>query len=67
MDLEVAREQVTVLLAQLDEGRATRQGVEEGRLTEQEKWLAFYDSQHVLEKAKLNLLKQTGTLQAALK
>jgi outer membrane protein len=67
MDLEVAREQVTVLLAQLDEGRTTRQGVEEARLSEQEKWIAFYDSQHVLEKAKLNLLKQTGTLQAALK
>lgn len=67
MDLEVAREQVTVLLAQLDEGRATRQGVEEARLSEQEKWIAFYDAQHVLEKAKLMLLKQTGTLQAALK
>jgi outer membrane protein len=67
MDLEVAREQVTVLLAQLDEGRTTRQGVEEARFSEQEKWIAFYDSQHALEKAKLNLLKQTGTLQTALK
>ena len=67
MELEVAREQVTVLLAQLDEGRATRQDVEGARFSEQEKWIAFYDSQHAVEKAKLNLLKQTGTLQAALK
>lgn len=67
MDLEVAREQVSVSLAQLDEGRATRQAVEEARLTEQEKWIAFYNSEHLLEKAKLNLLKNAGTLQAALR
>lgn len=67
MDLDVAREQVTVLLAQLEEGRATRQAVEEARLAEQERWIAFYNSEHTLEKAKLALLKNTGTLQAALR
>ncbi|MDQ2946711.1 MAG: TolC family protein [Acidobacteriota bacterium] len=67
LDLDVAREQVSVLLAQLDEGRTTRQAVEEARLTEQEKWIGFYDAQHLLEKAKLTLLKNTGTLQAALR
>ncbi len=67
LDLEVAREQVRVLLEQLDEGRVTRQAVEEARLLEQEKWIAYYESQNLLEKAKLNLLKQTGTLQAALR
>lgn len=67
LDLEVAREQVRVLLDQLEEGRSTRQAVDEARLTEQEKWIAYYDTQHVVEKAKLNLLKQTGTIQAALR
>ena len=67
LDLDVAREQVSVLLAQLDEGRTTRQAVEEARLTEQEKWIGFYDAKHLLEKAKLTLLKNTGTLQAALR
>jgi hypothetical protein len=36
-------------------------------MTEQEKWIAFYDAQHALEKARLNLLRQTGTLVAALR
>ncbi|MDQ6759029.1 MAG: TolC family protein [Acidobacteriota bacterium] len=67
LDLDVEREQVSVLLAQLDEGRTTRQAVEEARLTEQEKWIAFYNSQHLLERAKLMLLKNTGRLQAALR
>ena len=67
LDLDIARDQVSVLLAQLEEGRTTRQAVEEARLTEQEKWLSFYNSQHLLEKAKLTLLKNTGRLQAALR
>ena len=67
LDLEVAREQVRVLLDQLGEGRATRQAVDLARLQEQEKWIAYYDAQHAVEKAKLNLLKQTGTILAALR
>ena len=67
LDLELSREQVTVLLAQLDEGRTTRQAVEEARFLEQEKWLAYFDGQHTVEKAKLSLLRQTGTLLAALR
>ena len=67
LDLDLAREQVTVLLAQLDEGRVSRSQVDEARLTEQEKWIAFYDTQNVVEKAKLNLLRQTGTILAALR
>ena len=67
LDLELAREQLKVYLDQLEEGRITRQAVEEARMAEQEKWLAFYDSQHAVEKAKLLLLKQTGNLQAALR
>jgi outer membrane protein TolC len=67
LDLDYAREQVSVLLAQLGEGRATQQQVDDARLNEQEKWIAFYEAQHAVEKARLALLRQTGTLLAALR
>jgi len=67
LDLDYVREQVSVLLAQLGEGRATEQQVDESRLNEQEKWLAFYEAQHSVEKARLALLRQTGTILAALR
>jgi outer membrane protein TolC len=67
LDLDVAREQVTVLLAQLQEGRVTRSSVDEARLTEQDKWIAYYEAQNTVEKARLSLLRQTGTILAALK
>jgi outer membrane protein TolC len=67
LDLDYAREQVSVLLAQLGEGRATQQQVDDARLNEQEKWIGFYEAQHGVEKARLSLLRQTGTLLAALR
>jgi outer membrane protein TolC len=67
LDLDYAREQVSVLLAQLGEGRVARQRVDDARLNEQEKWIAFYDAQHTVEKVRLNVLRQTGTLLAALR
>lgn len=67
LDLDYTREQVSLLLAQLGEGRATQQQVDNARLTEQEKWIAFYDAQHAVENARLDLLRQTGTLLAALR
>jgi outer membrane protein len=67
MDLDYTREQVSVLLAQLGEGRATQQQLDNARLAEQEKWIAFYDAQHAVENARLDLLRQTGTLLAALR
>ena len=67
LDLDYARDQVSVLLAQLGEGRATEQQIDNARLTEQEKWIVFYDAQHAVENARLDLLRQTGTLMAALR
>jgi outer membrane protein len=66
-DLDLARDQVSVDLAQNDEGRIPMSQVEASRMVEQEKWLAYYESQHAVEAARLNVLKQTGTLLAALK
>jgi outer membrane protein len=65
-DLDVTREELTVSLAQMDEGRLPLARVEALRATENEKWLAYYDAQHAAEVARLNVLRQTGTLEAAL-
>ena len=66
-DLDVAREELTVLLAQMDEGRVPLASVEAARATEDEKWLAYYEAQRVAELARLNVVRLTGTLEAALK
>jgi len=66
LDLDVAREQLSILLAQLDEGRASPRQVDEARFLEQEKWIALYQSEYAVERARLALLRQTGRLSAAL-
>lgn len=65
-DLDLARSQLSVVLALLDEGRATLSQVEEARFAEDEKWIAFYDAQFGIERARLAVLRQTGELRAAL-
>jgi len=65
LDLDVAREQVSLLLAQHEEGRLGLRQLEEARAAEAEKWMAFYGTAAGLERARLNLLRQTGTLLAA--
>jgi outer membrane protein len=67
LDLDVMREQVSVLLAQSEEGRTSLRQIEEGRAAETEKWLAYYDALHAVERAQIDLLKQTGTIIAAIK
>lgn len=66
LDLEVARDQVSILLDQMNEGRATLQQVEQARFNEDEKWIGFYDAQYATEKAAWDLLHRTGDLVAAL-
>jgi len=66
-DLDLAREQLSLDLTRYDEGQVTMAQVEASRATEQEKWIVYYDTQHALEVARLNVLRQTGTLVAALR
>jgi outer membrane protein len=66
-DLDLAREDLTVRLAQYDEGRLPMAQVEAARATEQEKWLAYYAAQNTLEHARLEVLRQSGTLLATLR
>jgi outer membrane protein len=65
-DLDVAREELTLDLALMDEGRLPLARVEAARATENEKWLAYYDAQHAAELARINVLRYTGTLAAAI-
>jgi outer membrane protein TolC len=62
LDLEVAREQLSVNLAQMQEGRAGLREVEQARVAENQKWIAFYDAQYAAEKTKWNILRLTGAL-----
>jgi outer membrane protein TolC len=65
-DLDLARSQLSVVLAQTSEGRASLRQVEEARFAEDEKWTAFYDAEFSAERARLNVLRQTGELRAAI-
>jgi outer membrane protein len=66
LDLEVAREQLSVYLSQMQEGRAGLRQVEEARILENDKWIAFYDAQYAMEKARWNVLRLTGDLVASI-
>jgi outer membrane protein len=67
LDLEVTRKMLSVTLAQFGEGRATLTDVANLRTAENEKWITFYESQTARERARLNVLRQTGSLLSALR
>jgi outer membrane protein len=66
LDLDVARAQLDVDLAMMQEGRLTLRQVEEARIVENDKWIAFYDAQYAVEKAKWNVLRLSGGLMEAI-
>lgn len=67
LDLDLEREQVGVLLAQSEEGRAGMKQLEEARIAEQERWAAFHEASYELERARIEALRQTNQLTAALR
>jgi outer membrane protein TolC len=66
-DLDLTREELSNDLAKYEEGRLTLATLEALRATENEKFLAYYVSQQTAERSRLNVLRLTGTLLAALK
>lgn len=66
LDLELAREELSVDLAQIQEGRLALRDVEQARITENRKWIAFYDAQYAVERARWNVLRLTGELVPAI-
>ena len=66
-DLAIAREEVTLLFERAADQRATTRQVEAARAAEQAKWVTYYDAQHTMELARLNVLRTSGTLLAAVR
>lgn len=66
LDLEVAREQVGLLLSLAEEGRAGVRQLEEARVAEQEKWSAYHQARYELERARLEALRHSGRLVASI-
>jgi outer membrane protein TolC len=67
LDLEVTRKMLSVSLARFGEGRATLTDVALLHTAENEKWITFYEAQSARERARLNVLRQTGSLLSALR
>ena len=62
LELKLAQENLQVIQASFQEGRANLRDVERARLEENEKWVAFLDSDYDRQKAQLDLLNTTGDL-----
>ena len=67
MQLDLAREEVSVLLAQNSEGRVPIARVEQARLEEGDRWIDFYNAEAQVARAKFAILRQTGTLLTAVR
>ena len=61
-----SEQSINLFLAQTQEGRASLRQVEEARIVENDKWVAFYDAQYAMEKARWNVLRLTGDLVASI-
>ncbi|HEX4075038.1 MAG TPA: TolC family protein [Candidatus Acidoferrales bacterium] len=62
LDLQLAQEILQQLQAKFDQGNATLQDIEQARLDESDKWLAFLDADFARQQAQLTLLQATGQL-----
>jgi outer membrane protein len=67
LDLTVTREMLDNALSQFGEGRATMSDVANLRTAENEKWITFFEAQSSRERARLDVLRQTGSLLSALR
>ena len=65
LDLQLAQEQLQDIQVKFNQGRATLRDLEQARVLENEKWLAFLDANLSREKAQLDLLQATGQLAQA--
>jgi len=62
LELKLAQENLQIVQAHFGEGRSNLRDVEKARLEENDKWLAFLDSDYEHQKAQLDLLNTTGDL-----
>lgn len=62
LDLQLAQQQLQEWEAKFNQGKVTLSQLEQARLEENDKWLAFLDAGLSHERAELNLLQATGQL-----
>ena len=62
LELKLAQETTGQTQSKFDEGRATLRDLEQARLDENEKWLAFLDAGFAQQKAQLAVMEATGQL-----
>ena len=67
MQLDLAREDLTLKLAQNGEGRLPLRALEQARLEESNRWIQLFDAETQVTRAKLAILRQTGTLLTAVR
>jgi outer membrane protein TolC len=62
LDLKLSQESLQLLQARFDQGRANLRDIENGRLDESDKWVAFLDADFARQQGQLTLLQATGQL-----
>ncbi len=62
LELKLAQDNLRVLQARFEEGRANLRDLEKARIEEGDKWRAFLDADFDSQKAQLELLRTTGQL-----
>jgi len=62
LDLQLAQENLQLLQAKFDQGNATLRDMEQARLDENDKWVAFLDATFARQQGQLSLLQATGQL-----
>ncbi|MGH9584663.1 MAG: TolC family protein [Bryobacteraceae bacterium] len=65
--LELAREELTVKLAQNGEGRLPMSEVEQARVEEENRWVGLYDADAQVTRSKFAILRQMGALYASVR
>ena len=63
LELQLAQQNVAVLQSQFDEGKASLRDMENARLEENDKWMAFLDANFQRQQVQLELLSAAGRLE----
>lgn len=67
LELKLAQENLALLQTRFDQGQSTLKDLEQARLDEGEKWLAFLDTDFARQQAELALMQITGKLSEVFK
>jgi outer membrane protein len=66
LDLKLAQQDVELTQARLEDGKVTLRDLEQARLVEGDRWMAFLDADLAWQRSQLKILEATGQLAKAL-